>query len=84
MLALAGGEAVEKVLEIPIALVAPMKLAAQALHPAFTAAHHRITLFIGEVDMRPRQPLLEQRLAEQIDQGPTRVGIAQQARASDR
>ncbi|MCY1404988.1 hypothetical protein D9M71_202130 [compost metagenome] len=61
-----------------------MKLASQALHPAFALAHQRIRLRIGEVDVGAGHPLFEQLVGQLIHQLGRRLRVAKQARAGHR
>src|SRR5690606_33707728 len=84
LLALARTEAVEKILEVPITLVAPVKLTPQALHPARTPTQYFVAGRVGEVHVQARQPLFEQSIADAVDQLTRRLRVTQQARAADR
>ncbi|MNH11620.1 hypothetical protein D3C79_711380 [compost metagenome] len=85
LLALARTQAVEKILEVTVAVVAPMKLAAQALHPARQAGQLFVQRRLGEIDVRTRQPALAQVLRQRL-QHQQAIGWVggEQARAADR
>ena len=84
LFALARTEGVEKILKIPVTLIAPVELTAQTLQPAVTAVQQGIFSVGGEVDMQARQALLLQPGAQAIEQLPNRLGRAQQALTGNR
>ncbi|MND83152.1 hypothetical protein D3C80_750030 [compost metagenome] len=53
LLALARAQGIEEVLEVPVAVVAPVELAAQALQPTVAAAQVMVGESVGEIDMQP-------------------------------
>ncbi|MNP67791.1 hypothetical protein D3C76_1636570 [compost metagenome] len=53
LFALARTQSVEKVLKVAVAMVAPVELTSQALHPARQAGHLCIQAWVGEVDVSP-------------------------------
>jgi hypothetical protein len=64
LLALARAQAVEKILEVAVPPVLPVKLATQALHPPWQARQLRVQRRVGEVDVRTGKPTLAQILRQ--------------------
>ncbi|MNZ66585.1 hypothetical protein D3C78_848140 [compost metagenome] len=72
LLALARSERIEKILEIPVASIEPVKLAPQALQPAFAPGDHAVGEDIGEIHMHPGKSLAGHPCGQAIEQ-PTGI-----------
>ena len=84
LLALARGERVEKILEVAVTPVAPMKLAAEPLQPAVTSSHQGIRRRVGEIEVQAGFAPLVQPCRHRLQQIADRGAVAEQPWPGDR